>query len=216
MKIFIIGASGRVGKEISKILAEQGHIVYAGARNANNVLEHKNIIPVTIDLHEDIEKITDAYRDAEIVYFTAGTNGSDLFQTEAYGAVKAIKAAENKKIKRYIQLSGFFATRPQFWNLPEVKGMKNYYISKFFADHWLMDNSNLAYTIIQPSRLLEIKAVGKVQLNVENLGSISIGDVAQVMVDILNYPSTINKIITMSSGDKKISQALNEFDSIGE
>lgn len=208
MDIFIIGASGRVGRALTEQLVKRGHFVYAGARNPSKVYEHKQVEPIAIDLHDSVEKLAEAYKDAEVVYFTAGTNGRDLLQTEAYGAVKAIQAAEMKGIKRYIQLSGFFATRPNCWDLPEISGMKNYYIAKFFADHWLMDQSNLDYTILQPSRLMEVPATGKIQVGVEELGENSITDVAEVLSELLNYPNTVGKVIIMSSGSRSISEVL--------
>lgn len=211
MKVFIIGASGRVGKSLSMELVKRGHLVYGGSRSLSKLHKSKSIIPVSIDLHDSIEALATAYGDADVVYFTAGTNGRDLLQTEAYGAVKAIQAAEKKGIKRFILLSGFFATRPAYWELPEIKGMENYYIAKFFADHWLMDQSNLNYTILQPSRLLEAPAEGKVTFGVENLGENSIDDVADVLAQILDHSNTIGKVIRMSVGETPISEALSKI-----
>ncbi|OTN76372.1 hypothetical protein A5886_001449 [Enterococcus sp. 8G7_MSG3316] len=96
MKVFIIGASGRVGSSLCMELVKRGHPVYAGARNLSKINKSKSIIPASIDLHNPIEALVTAYGDADVVYFTVGTNGRDLLQIEAYGAVKAMQAAEKK------------------------------------------------------------------------------------------------------------------------
>lgn len=93
MKLFITGASGRVGKALNKQLIEKRHIVYAGARNLSKLYEDKNVLSVKIELHDSVEELAKAYKDAEAIYFTAGTNGRDFLQTEAQGAVKAIQSA---------------------------------------------------------------------------------------------------------------------------
>ena len=48
-------------------------------------------------------------RDA--VYFTAGSRGKDLLQTDAYGAVKTMQAAKKLGIERYILVQSLL------WNL---------------------------------------------------------------------------------------------------
>lgn len=210
MKIFIIGGSGRVGRALTQELVSEGHVVYAGARDISKVTDDPNVIPVYLDLHTTVETISDAFNDAEIIYFTAGSNGADLFQTEAYGAVKAMQAAEMKGIKRFILLSGFFATRPERWDDPEILGMKNYYIAKFFADNWLMTNTKLDYTILQPSRLIEMPKGNQVAFGVSDLGENSIEDVAEVLAKIPLFENTKNTIIRMASGRQTIDNCLAE------
>lgn len=42
---------------------------------------------------------------SDAVYFTAGSRGKDLLQTDAFGAVKTMQAAKKLSIERYIMLS---------------------------------------------------------------------------------------------------------------
>ncbi|WP_407657285.1 NAD(P)H-binding protein [Lactobacillus porci] len=90
------------------------------------------------------------------VYFLAGSRGKDLLQTDAFGAVKLIQAAELAGVKRYIQLSSIFAADPDKWQgKAEFASLTDYYIAKYFADEWLISNSMLDYTILAPATLEE-------------------------------------------------------------
>ena len=83
--------------------------------------------------------------------------------------------------------------------------------AKFFADTYLMDSTNLEYTILQPGSLIEEAGTGKIQLNVEATDSNPIPDVAKTLAAILKYSNTIGKVIPMSSGKTPIDDALKEI-----
>lgn len=204
MKLFIAGATGRVGQELIKDLTKKGHSIYAAARHEELIKKSEQVTPVHLDLHKDVTAISEDLADAEAVYFVAGSRGRDLLQTDLYGAVKLMQAAEQKGIKRYIQLSSLFATKPEKW--PDT--LRDYYISKFFADRWLQDNTDLDYTILQPGTLLEEAGSGKITTNVETHSENSIEDVAAVLATILEQPNTIKKVIVMGAGETPIEEAL--------
>ncbi|WP_429877067.1 NAD(P)H-binding protein [Fictibacillus sp. NRS-1165] len=46
--------------------------------------------------------------DAEAIFFVTVSRGKDLLKIDLKGAVKVMRAAENKKIKRFIMLSSVF------------------------------------------------------------------------------------------------------------
>lgn len=142
----------------------------------------------------------------------AGSRGKNLLQVDAFGAVKLMQACEMNGIKRFTLLSSIFADEPEKWVDPALVNIMDYNIAKFFADQWLIRNTNLDYTIIQPGNLQEIKASGKVNLHVEEKSvPNAIGNVAMVLAEVLEASNTFGKIIKMSDGNEDISTAVKEY-----
>ncbi|MGT2948877.1 SDR family oxidoreductase [Streptococcus devriesei] len=210
MKIFVAGATGRVAEQLIQQLAEK-HFVYAGARKPENVIKHQNVTAVPFDLHDDLPVLTERIKGMDAVYFTAGSRGQDLLQVDAFGAVKLAQAAEQAGIKRFILLSSIFALEPDKWHLPGLDKLTNYNIAKFFADNYVVHQTDLDYTIIQPTGLTEEAASGKIALNPAKPGTNSIADVAHVLAAVLERPNTYGKVIKMSAGDEVIETALERL-----
>lgn len=207
MKLFIAGATGRVGEELIKDLVEKGHTIYAGARRDEDIEISDSVTPVHLDLHGTVDEIADTLGDAEAVYFVAGSRGKDLLQTDLYGAVKLMQAVEKKGIKRYIHLSSLFALQPEKWS----NALTDYNISKFFSDNWLIDKTNLEYTILQPGSLKETPGSGKITTTITKKSENSIENVAAVLAEILEQDNTIKKVILMGDGDTPIKEAVNKI-----
>lgn len=209
MKIFVVGGSGRVASELIKLLAAEGHQVIAGSRHPENIVQLSGVTAINLDLHASVDDIANLMKDSNVVYFVAGSRGKDLLQTDAMGAVKTMKAATKNNIKRYILLSSIGALQLEKWadfGLPN--SLTNYQIAKFFADNYLVSNTQLDYTIIQPTNLLEEAGTGKVTFGEIDHKVNPIPDVAKVLADCLKYDNTIGKVIMMSTGDTPIEQAM--------
>ena len=163
-----------------------------------------------LDFHDSLAKIEDEIGHPDAVIFVAGSRGKDLLQTDLNGAVKLMKAAEANGVKRYVQLSSAFALDQDKWaETPSLASIIDYDIAKYFSDEWLIHNTNLDYTIIQPGNLMEKPATGKTSFTPEG-GENSIDDVAQVLVDSLKYDNTIHQVIIMHDGDTPIDEALSK------
>lgn len=158
-------------------------------------------------MHGSVDAIADTLSDAEAVYFVAGSRGNDLLQTDLYGAVKLMQAAEQKGIKRYIHLSSLFALQPEKWS----EALTDYNISKFFSDNWLIDKTNLDYTILQPGNLKETPGSGKITTGIEKKSENSIENVAAVLAELLEQDNTIKKVILMGDGDVPIEEAVKKI-----
>lgn len=204
MKVFVAGATGRVAQLLIQRLVEKGHFVYAGARRENEIPESDQVKPVHLDLHEDVAELAKTLGDSEAIYFVAGSRGKDLLQTDLYGAVKLMQAAEQEGIGRYIQLSSLFALVPENWS----DSILNYNIAKYFSDSWLINNTDLDYTILQPGSLKEEKGSGKITTTIEKRSENSIENVATVLSEVLERPNTYQKVIMMGDGDTPIDEAL--------
>lgn len=211
-KVFVAGGSGRVATELIKNLVNDGNEVIAGARHPENVIKLNNVTPVDLDLHAPVTEIAKLMNGSDAVYFVAGSRGKDLLQTDAMGAVKTMQAAEKDGIKRYVMLSSMYALQPEKWAKYEaLAAITDYNIAKFFADNYLIHNTNLDYTIVQPATLTEKPATNKVTLGEGDDTTNTIPDVAKVLADTLKYDNTIGHVIMMRNGDTPIDDALKEI-----
>ena len=210
MKIFADGGSGRVATATIRILAGQGHAVYAGSRHPDTIVKGDNIFPQALDLHGAVDALAEQVAGMDAVYFLAGSRGKDLLQTDAFGCVKLMQACERAGVKRYIQLSSIYSLQPEKWQgEPSLASIVNYDIARFFADQWLIRNTALDYTIVGPSVLTEAPAAGKIEVNPEHGTTNPIADVAAVLAGVLDRPNTFGKVIYMTGGDTPIDEALD-------
>ena len=208
MQIFVAGGSGRVATELIKDLVADGHTVVAGARHEDRIIKMDRVKAVHMDLHASVDDLAELIKGSEVVYFTAGSRGKDLLQTDAFGAVKLMQAAEDDNIERFIMLSSIFSLDSTMWTLPGLKDLTDYNIAKFFADNYLIHQTDLAYTILQPTTLTEEEGTGKISLAVQGETSNPIPDVAKTLAEILKYDNTIGNVIMMQKGDTPIDEAL--------
>lgn len=203
MKIMVIGGSGRIGKLLVTQLRQQGHIVIAAARHAQDGPD-----TAFFDLHESPREMAARLAGQDAVYFVAGSRGKDLLQTDLNGAINVMRASELAGIHRFIQLSSAFALQPERWSEGYLADLTDYNIAKYFADDWLIHRTQLDYTILQPGVLTETPATGKVTFKVTTPGENSLADVATVLAGLISRPATVGKVIMMGSGDIPIDQAL--------
>ncbi len=202
MKIFLAGSTGRVATETLKKISEKGYDIIAGARRPEAVVALPQVTPVILDLHASVGEIAEFIKGCDAVIFAAGSRGKDLLQTDAYGAVKLMQAAEKVGIKRFVMLSALYSLTPDKW--PD--SLTDYYIAKYFADNHLISQTQLDYTIIQPGALVEEEGTGKISVDNQGLSRIAISDVGAVLAEVLDKQETIKKIIEIHPGDTLISQ----------
>ena len=210
MKIFIAGATGCVGPLLTHDLLEDGHEIIAGARHPERVEKNDRVTPVKFDLHESVAQMTEAIKGADVIYFTAGSGAKDLLQVDAFGAVKLMQVAEKDGIKRFVMLSALFSLEPTKWRTVKgLDGLTDYNIAKFFADNYLINDTDLDYTILQPTVMTDKPGTGKITVDEGKLGYNPAEDVARTLADILKYKNTNRKVIKMREGDTPIDDALS-------
>lgn len=207
MKVFLAGATGRVATEALKALVAKGHKVIAGARQSGRIALMDGVTPVTMDLHAPVESLLELVKGCDAVIFAAGSRGRDLLQTDAYGAVKLMQVAEAAGLKRFIMLSALYSLTPEKWG----DRLKDYYIAKYFADNYLVHQTDLDYTIVQPGRLLEEKGTGQISLGDEGYTSIPIADVGAVLATLVDSPAMSLKVIEIHPGTLPISEAFTKL-----
>ncbi len=208
MKILVIGASGRVGTELVKQLLADDHQVIGTTRQKKTLFDANNYSQLDLDITAEKESIQEQMdQDIDAVYFVAGSGGKDVLEVDLHGAVKTIQATQDKGIKRYIMLSAAFSLDTSKWDSPGIAQLKEYYICKHYADQWLVNNSTLDYTIVQPGALKERAGTGQIAID-ESAGENSIEDVATTLASVLNADNTIKKAFNIHNGDIAIAEAI--------
>ena len=212
-RIILVGATGRVGALTLEDLVKADHEVVACARGVSKIPASQQVETMTLDLHDPLSQITDAFRKmhADAVVFTAGSRGKEINQIDALGAMNTKEAAKAVGITRYVMLGAMYAADWLRWEQPQVKpaidALADYYVTKNMADQYLI-GSGLDYTIIEPGSLTEQKGTGAIQVEPDGPGPIPIPDVAQCLADCVDLSQTVGGIYNIVGGSTPIRQAL--------
>lgn len=210
MKVFVIGAHGQIGKKIVSKLVAQGDQVYAGIRQPEQAeaFEDAGAQPVQFNLLAQPEEMALALKGMDAVVFAAGSGGQTGYDMtlmiDLDGAVKSMQATELAGIKRYVIISAEFTPERAKW----PNSLKPYYVAKYYADEWLKNRTQLAYTILQPGTLVNDAGTGKVTLNPTVGGEITRDDVATFAVQAIKTDGTIGQTIALINGDTPITTAV--------
>lgn len=213
-KIFIIGANGKIGKNLVNVLTETNeHDVTAGLRNKEqfSFFEDKGVKPAYLNLEDDVDTIADTLSGADVVVFTAGSGGKTgadkTIMIDLDGAAKSVKAAEKVGVQQFIMVSTMHADEPEYWT---EEGMKPYFIAKHYADR-IIKESSLNFTILRPGVLSDKDGTGNVTTNPAGYESSRIPreDVAYVIKTTIDNKAAYGKIVTLLEGNSPISEIYN-------
>ena len=92
-----------------------------------------------------------------------------------------------------------------------LAALTDYNIAKFFADNYLVNDTKLDYTVVQPASLTEETGTGRVSFNEIISNTNPIPDVAKVLAEVIKHNNTIGKVIMMCSGYNPIETALKDI-----
>ena len=211
VRVAIIGGSGKVSRELITLLHARGDEAVAIFRNASKAEELAELgaIPMVLDIESASEaELGEVLAGADVVVFSAGAGGGDPARTRAVdydGAVRAMAAASGASATRFVMVSAMGAG-----NEPPTEGdMAVYYRAKHDADVALMGTS-LDWTILRPGSLTDDPATGMVALgDGASGGSIPRGDVAAMIVAVMDDSQTIGKAWEFASGDQSIADVVH-------
>lgn len=219
MKVLVVGANGKIGKQLVNLLNEsETHSVRAFVRKEEQAkeLESNGIETHLGDLEGSVSDLKEAVKGTDAVVFTAGSGGSTgadkTLLIDLDGAVKVIEAAKNVGVDRFLMVSAFGADQREKWN----EEIKSYYVAKYYADKELMQ-SGLNYTIVRPGGLTDDASKGKVvvsdnmQLADSDDWTIPREDVAKVVFESLDNEKTYYKAFDLVSGEQSIEEALDQL-----
>lgn len=212
MKVLIIGAHGKVGRLLVDELKARKIDFAAGLRKEEQIKAYQADGIPTQYIHltaspKDIQNSI-AESGADTIVFSAGAGGAGYDKTieiDLDGAIKTMDAAQILGIKRYVMVSAVYSDDRTKW---EASGIRPYYVAKHYADKYLR-STNLDYTIVHPGTLTDDPATGKVniQSNYEG-GSVARADVAKVIAQAIQTPSSIKNEYNFSAGDQDIQDVI--------
>ena len=106
-KVAVIGATGFVGTQVVKELANRGYFVNALARNTSKIEESENVKAVTADIYNTAE-LSEILKGnhAVISAFNPGWTNPNIFEDFLKGAESIEKAVEESGVKRFITVGG--------------------------------------------------------------------------------------------------------------
>lgn len=216
MKILVIGAHGRVGQRIVNQLNDKGDDVLAGLRDEAqfSTFNGEHITPILLDIQQTtVAALSAQMAGVDAVVFSAGAGGGGYDRTmliDLDGAVKAMQATEQAGIKRFVMVSAMGTSSRATW----ADAIRPYYAAKFYADHWLIHDTALDYTILQPSTLSDDAGTGKITINASDkldngAKTVSRDDVAAVAVAVLHDDHTVKQTISFTGGETAIQSAID-------
>ena len=212
MRIIIAGGHGQIARQLGRLVADAGHEPVGLIRNAEHVtdLESDRIGWTLIDFEDtDLAQMTDAVRGADVVVFAAGGGADGNAQrketVDKGAAILLADAAEAAGVSRYVMVSamGIDGLDEDSDDVFQV-----YLRAKRDADDHLRA-TDLDWTVVKPGRLTDDVPTGRVRI-AEHLegGSVTRGDVAHVLAEVVETDSTIGKTFDILGGDVAIAEAV--------
>ena len=209
--VFIIGATGGVGRRLGSLLAQSGHKVIGLHRKPEQAagLSEGGVTPVQGDIIEMSPKqLAEAARGADVIVFTAGAAGSGVDRTTAIdgdGPIKTIEAAKLLGITRLYLVSAFPEAGRQ---RKRVETFEHYMSEKKRADV-AVAASDLDWVILRPGTLLDAEGEGTATMGVAIMyGTVARGTVAHALCALIEQPSVCREIIELTDGPTPIEEAV--------
>ncbi|KAF5115624.1 hypothetical protein DV454_002227 [Geotrichum candidum] len=226
LKTAILGANGRISRIlIQKLLAnyKDRYTPIAVIRNPAQAdfFSELGVETRLADLTGSEGPIFDALTGVDVVVLTAGTSngvapGPELLDHQ--GTRKVLAAMHATGVKRLVVIGGI---KTDEYELIGRYFLKDYYIARKKADDLIRAAKGIEYTLLRPGSLSNAPATGKV-LGVENESDLSLDvvmsqsitreDVAQAIIESLESPNSIGKVIPLLNGeDKSLPDFISNF-----
>ncbi|GAA1391306.1 NAD(P)-dependent oxidoreductase [Luteococcus peritonei] len=214
MKVFVIGAHGKVALLAMPLLAEAGHEVSGAIRNPAHAddVAATGATPVVADVEAlSTEQLTELLRGQDLVVWSAGAGGGDPQRTYAVdrdAAIRSMDAAQAADVARYVMVS-YFGAGPDHGVSPD-NSFHAYAEAKAAADEHLR-GTELDWTILMPSRLTLEEPTGQVDAEAASSGEVSRGNVARMIAAVVEHPEgTARREISFNDGSTPVEQVARQ------
>ena len=213
-RIAIIGGHGKVARELSTILAAEGHAVSSFIRNPDHAAEvaATGATPVVLDVENSTTaELAAALRDHDAVVWSAGAGGGNPERTYAVdrdAAIRSMDAAVQSGVGRYVMVS-YLGAGPDH-GVPEDNPFFHYAEAKAAADSYLR-GTGLDWTILCPGALTGGPGTGLIDVNPDGTWQgtgTARANVALVAAAVLELPSAVGRTIGFRDGGLPIAAAL--------
>jgi len=215
MRIVIAGGHGQIARQLGRLVTQDGHEVVGLIRKAEHVpdLEADGIGWKQLDLEDtSVEQLTEAVRGADAVVFAAGGgpdgNAARKETVDKGAAVMLADAAIAAGVRRYVMVSSMGQDQVDE-DSDDV--FQVYLRAKRDADDHVRAQEALDWTIVQPGKLTDDVPTGTVAVGDLDHGSVTRGDVAHVLAEVLESDSTIGRTFAVVAGDRPVAEAVRKL-----
>jgi uncharacterized protein YbjT (DUF2867 family) len=214
-RVVIAGGHGKIALLLERLLADRGDSVVGLVRNPGHVadLEAAGADAVVVDLeNSSVADVAEHLRGADAVVFAAGAGpGSGAARKETVdrdAAILLADAAVAAGVSRYVMISAMGADLrdDQSGQDPVFSA---YLRAKAAADDAVRARGELTTTIVRPGLLTDDAGTGLVTIaETTGRGAIPRQDVAAVLVEVLDTPSTAGRAFELVGGATAIPNAV--------
>ncbi|MFF1301861.1 NAD(P)H-binding protein [Streptomyces sp. NPDC058307] len=211
MDVFVIGITGGIGGLLARKLRSRGDPVRGLVRREDQQagLASLGVHTRVGDLSGmTVEELATAFGDADVIVFSAGSNGGSREVTKAVdgdGVVKAIEAARLAGVERFVLVS----VLPESWRERDLPDEVEYYFAVKKGADVALSRSDLNWLILRPSLLLDGPGTGTVSLGpAEFHGRIARDDVAATLAELLHEPRIGRQILELNTGSTPVDEAV--------
>ncbi|MEG0475258.1 MAG: SDR family oxidoreductase [Carnobacterium sp.] len=216
MKVLVVGANGKVARHFADFAKEDSAIEeIAMIRNSEQAgfFEERGIETVLLDLVKNsVDELAEAMKNVDAVIFSAGAGGSGFDKTvliDLDGAIKAMTAAEQAGVKRFVMVSTFRTGREE---MAKEHDLQVYTIAKNYADEWLKNRTELDWTIVHPGILVDTPGTNQIKVGMgQDINEIPRQDVAQTLISVLHNDNTIKQEFEVLAGHTAVEEAISNL-----
>jgi putative NADH-flavin reductase len=203
MKLFILGATGGIGRHLVRIGLEHGHEVTAFVRSPNKIVQRSPFLNVIQGDLFSVEQMSQSLPGHDVVLSAFGPTtirsstmrrkfGRALAQSLRKTDVKRVELVSAAFLFPHIGALAWVLTRTLFRQMaPDMAGM----------EREIMQN-DLGWTLVRPPRLTNGSATRAYRVKDEDLPEggrvISRADVAEFMIGEAEHPVHIHHIVGVS------------------
>jgi len=217
MRIVIAGGHGQIALRLERLLVARGDEAAGLIRNPAHAddLRDAGAEPIVLDLESTTAaEAAEALRGAAAVVFAAGAgpgSGAARKATVDHGAaVLLADAAEIAGVRRYLIVSSMGADPEPPPGADPV--FAAYLRAKAAADDDVRSRAGLDWTVLRPGRLTNDPGTGRVHLAAHTgPGAVPRDDVATVLAELLDTPSTSGLTLELISDHTPISVAIKDI-----
>ncbi|MGM0700813.1 MAG: SDR family oxidoreductase [Pseudomonadota bacterium] len=209
MTTLVIGANGQIGRQFCALAFDAGEPIRAMIRDPGQQawFEERGIETVVADLEGDF---IHAFDDCDQVVFTAGsgphTGPDKTLLIDLYGAIRAVDAARERGLSRFLMVSAMRAENPQA--APEK--LRPYMAAKFAADAYLRA-SGMPHVILKPGRLTDDPASERVAASLKETdgeNTVSRGNVAHALLHLVKARELVDREFALLDGQRSMAEVL--------
>src|SRR3954452_5198716 len=214
MRIVTAGGHGQIARQFGRLVAQAGHEPVGIVRKAEYFqdLQSDGIEAVLLDLEStSLQELTEVVRGADAVVFAAGGgpdgNAARKETVDKGAAVMLADAAEAAGVRRYVMVSAMGTENAD----PDSDEVFQVYLrAKQAADDDLRAR-DLDWTVVRPGRLTDDVPTGLVQVGRLERGTVTRGDVAHVLAEVLESENTIGTTFDLLNGDLPVAEAIGRL-----